>query len=190
MARRRINVLAKSSKRRFIANQDIISPMEIIFFRHGLAGDKTEWAETGKPDSERPLTKEGKEKTKEAADGLAAFVEKADLVATSPWKRARQTAELASKSLKAPLAETDLLLPHRSGADLSEWLSGLEGERVVLVGHEPHLSRVVTWLLSGAERPVVALKKAQALCVETNRAARGTGVLLWSLPPKALRALG
>lgn len=163
--------------------------MEIIFFRHGLAGDKAEWAETGRPDSERPLTKEGRERTKEAAEGLAAWAGKAELVATSPWKRARQTAEYAAKSFGAPLVETDLLLPHRTGHDLSEWLSGLDGERVVLVGHEPHLSRVATWLMSGSERPVVALKKAQAVCLETKRAARGTATLLWSLPPKALRGL-
>lgn len=163
--------------------------MEIIFLRHGPAGDKAAWAESGRPDSERPLTKDGREKTREAAAGLAVMIGSADLVATSPWLRARQTAELAAKALGCPLVESDLLLPHRTGAALSEWLADLGGERVVLVGHEPHLSRVITWLMSGGDRPLVTLKKAQALALETKRAARGTATLAWSLPPRALREL-
>jgi phosphohistidine phosphatase len=164
--------------------------MEIIFLRHAPAGEKEEWARTGRPDSERPLTPDGRKRARESAKGLAALVEGADLVATSPWVRARETAEIAAKTLGAPLAETNFLLPHRSPASLAGWLSGLDGHRVVLVGHEPHMSKVVTWLLTGSSaRAVVGLKKAQALLLETRKASAGSATLVWSLPPKALRRL-
>lgn len=161
--------------------------MEIIFLRHAPAGEREDWARTGRPDAERPLTADGRKRAREAAKGLARLVGTADLVATSPWPRARETAEIAAKALGAPLAETNFLLPHRSPASLAGWLSGLDGERVVLVGHEPHLSKVISWLLAGASRPLVALKKAQAVLLETPKAAAGAAVLVWSVPPRVLR---
>jgi len=164
--------------------------MEIIFLRHAPAGEREDWAKTGRPDSERPLTADGRKRAREAAKGLAAFIETADLVATSPWARAKETAEIAAKALGAPLVESNFLLPHRSPASLAGWLSGLDGERVILVGHEPHLSKVVSWLLTGsAARSIVALKKAQAALLETKKAAAGGAVLIWSLPPRVLRSL-
>lgn len=164
--------------------------MEIIFLRHAPAGEREDWARTGRPDSERPLTVDGRKRAREAAKGLAKLVETADLVATSPWARARETAEIAAKAFGAPLVETNFLLPHRSPASLAGWLSGLDGERVILVGHEPHLSKVIGWLMTGsASRTIVGLKKAQALLLETKKAAPGAAVLAWSLPPRVLRRL-
>ncbi|MBI3287904.1 MAG: histidine phosphatase family protein [Elusimicrobia bacterium] len=163
--------------------------MELIFLRHAPAGDKESWARTGEPDAERPLTPDGRRRARDVARGLASFVGTADLVATSPWLRARQTAEIAAEELGAPLVETPLMLPHRSPASLSAWLSGLHDERVVLVGHEPHMSRVVSWLMTGGTRTVISLKKAQALLLETRKASAGSAVLAWSLPPRVLRRL-
>ena len=164
--------------------------MEIIFLRHGPAGEKEDWARTDRPDSERPLTTDGRKRAREAAKGLASFIETADLVATSPWTRAKETAEIAAKALGAPLVESNFLLPHRSPASLASWLSGLDGHRVVLVGHDPHMSKVISWLLSGnSSRSIVELKKAQAILLETKKAAAGSAVLIWSLPPRVLRAL-
>ncbi|UPT72767.1 MAG: histidine phosphatase family protein [Elusimicrobiota bacterium] len=85
--------------------------MEIIIFRHGPAGEREDWAKTGRPDSERPLTADGRKRTKEAARGLAALAGRVDLVATSPWTRAKETAEYAAKACGAPLVESNYLLP-------------------------------------------------------------------------------
>lgn len=163
--------------------------MELIIFRHGPAGEKEDWAKTGRPDSERPLTADGRKRTRQSARGLKYMAETASLVATSPWLRARQTAEILAEALGAPLAETNLLLPHRSPASLAKWLSGLADERVVLVGHEPHLSKLIGWFLTGDERSYVGLKKAQAVLLETQKAAGARATLAWSIPPKALRKL-
>jgi phosphohistidine phosphatase len=85
--------------------------MEIIFLRHAPAGEREDWAKTGRPDSERPLTMDGRKRAREAAKGLARLIETADLVATSPWSRARETAAFAAKALGAPLVESNFLLP-------------------------------------------------------------------------------
>ncbi len=162
--------------------------MEIIFLRHAPAGEREDWASTGRPDSERPLTMDGRKRAREAAKGLAKFIESADLVATSPWARAKETAEIVAKAFGAPLVDSNFLLPHRSPSSIAAWLSGLDGQRVILVGHEPHLSKVISWFLNGnSSRSIVALKKAQALMLETKKASAGSAVLSWSLPPKALR---
>ncbi len=164
--------------------------MEIIFLRHAPAGEREDWAATGRPDAERPLTMEGRKRAREAAKGLLKFVETVDLVATSPWARAKETAEVVAKAFGAPLVESNFLLPHRSPSSLASWLSGLDGQRVIVVGHEPHLSRVIAWLLTGSgARSIVGLKKAQAALLETKKAAAGSAVLAWSLPPRALRRL-
>lgn len=164
--------------------------MEIVFLRHAPAGEREDWARTGRPDSERPLTMDGRKRARQAAKGLASFIATADLVATSPWVRAKETAIIVAKALGAPLVETNFLLPHRSPSSLAGWLSGLDGQRVVLVGHEPHLSKVISWLMMGSgSRSIVALKKSQAVLLETKKAAAGSAVLAWSLPPKALRRL-
>lgn len=165
--------------------------MRIVFLRHGPAGTREEWAPSGRPDSERPLTADGRRRAREAAKGLTRLLDKVDLVATSPWPRARQTAELVAAAFGAPLAESNLLLPHRSPASLSAWLSGLDEDRTaILVGHEPHLSKVVSWLMAGkGARSAVALKKSQALLLETRKAAPGAATLAWSVPPRVLRRL-
>jgi phosphohistidine phosphatase len=163
--------------------------MEIIILRHGPAGESEDWAKTGRPDSERPLTDDGRRRARGSARGRAVLAGKVDLVATSPWTRARQTAELAAKELGAPLAETDLLLPHRSPGSLAKWLAGLKNERVVLVGHEPHLSKVIGWFLTGDERSYVALKKGQAALLQTAKAEGARATLVWSVPSRALRRL-
>ena len=161
--------------------------MEIIFLRHALAAQREDWARTGRPDSERPLTMGGRKLAREAAKGLAKLIKTADLVVTSPWVRAQETAEIAAKALDAPLVESDFLLPHRSPSSLAAWLSGLDGHRVVLVGHEPHLTKVISWLMTGGDsHGVVVLKKTQALLLEPRKAAAGSAVLAWSLPPRIL----
>lgn len=157
--------------------------------RHGPAGDKDEWMKTGRADAERPLTAEGRRKTLAAARGLKGLAS-ADVVLTSPWTRAAQTAELVAKELGAPVEECEALLPSRRYEELAGWLASREKRRAALVGHEPHLSGFVTWLLTGETgRPILGLKKAQTVLLEAPGAAPGRATLLWSVPPKALRAL-
>ncbi|MDX6770546.1 MAG: histidine phosphatase family protein [Elusimicrobiota bacterium] len=162
--------------------------MEILVFRHGIAGDRADWAKTGRRDAERPLTAEGRRKTLEAAAGVARLTG-ADLVASSPWKRARQTALILGRALEAPVADCPALLPSAPFEDAAAWLKARGARRVVLVGHEPHLSGLATWLLTGGRRSALRLKKAQACLLTCPQPGPGKAVLVWSLPPRVLRRL-
>ncbi len=157
--------------------------------RHGPAGDRERWRRAGRPDAERPLTPRGSKKAREAAAGLRRAFGRLDMIATSPWTRAAQTAALLAGACGGRIVETDALLPDRAPEDLLAWLSRRRERRVALVGHEPHLSRLASWLMTGAARSRLRLKKSQALLLELPRPEAGAGVLVWSLAPRHLRAL-
>src|SRR4051794_27793447 len=116
--------------------------MELLIFRHGPAGDRDEWKKTGKPDDLRPLTPDGKDKTDKAAAGLAALVDDLDYIASSPLKRAVQSADALSKRFKK--AKRITLKELEPGPDPEPAIKALashaEGDRIAFVGHEPHLS--------------------------------------------------
>ena len=164
--------------------------MELLIIRHGLAGDKTAWAKKGRPDAERPLTKEGRRKLKEAAPGLAKVFGKAELLASSPLVRALQTAELLRKALgKPPLAQVVALSPEAEPKAALAWLSGLKQGKVAIIGHEPHLGRLIALLCAGTLNPFTQLKKGQTCLLDVPRPKRGGAKLLWSLRPEHLRII-
>ena len=69
-------------------------PMRLLLIRHGRATDREVFAKAKKDDALRPLTPEGQKKMKLAASDLRKICRKIDLIATSPMKRAMQTAEI------------------------------------------------------------------------------------------------
>jgi phosphohistidine phosphatase len=167
--------------------------MQLLVIRHAAAEDKEEWARTGKTDDERPLTADGTRDMAKTAKGLRTIVSGADLIATSPLVRARQTADVVASALGVDGVEvTDVLIPETSLSAFVNWLVSREQhETVVVVGHEPHLGILVTWLLSGVEQPRVEMKKGAACLIDFDgKPAKGKGLLRWSLPPGLLRRLG
>lgn len=166
--------------------------MELLIIRHGLAEGKGAWAKKGLPDRERPLTKAGRRKLKQAAPSLAEVFGKADLLAASPLLRAVQTAELVRKALgQPPLTLVDAISPDRPHKETLAWLSGLKQQKVAVVGHEPHLSRLIALLCTGRTEPFTELKKGQACLLElADPVKSGTAKLLWSLRSGQLRDIG
>ena len=159
--------------------------MLLLLWRHGPAGDATEWARSGQDDATRPLTPEGRVKTRRAAKGLSTLIESLDVVAMSPLTRARETARFAAARFpKARRAVRAELLPSADPRRAARWLAGLDAKTVLLVGHEPQLSRLGALLLTGSDAPLFELKKGGAAFIEL-----GPKRLSALLPPKALRAL-
>lgn len=166
--------------------------MRLLVIRHGLAGDRDEFAFTGRPDAERPLTKEGREKMREAAAGLARIAGGVDLVATSPLTRAVQTAEIVADAMGGmDLTIIDALAPEHAPDDLLPWLRSHDADATIaVVGHDPHLSFLVGWLLTGRHEGFVRIKKGAALLLDfEDPPAAGGATLLWALAPKHLRLL-
>lgn len=167
--------------------------MRLLVIRHGIAEEQETFVHTGQPDSERPLTKEGRRKMAEIVLGLRTLVPELDRLASSPLVRAQQTAAIVAKAYGVDTVETtDALVPHAKPAQLARWAAPHDTEGVVaVVGHEPHLSTLVTWLLCGVDDSRVELKKGGACLLACEGGpSRAGGVLLWLHTPASLRRLG
>lgn len=162
--------------------------MNVGFFRHGIAVER---GTKGVSEEDRPLTPEGREKTKEAARGLRELDLGVDVVYTSPLPRALQTAEIVTGVLKLPPAEIlDGLSPGGSPRRLLAGLSDLEAKAPLLVGHEPLLSSAVLLAVTGTAAGSLELKKAGLAVVEIEPGSRARGTLKLLLDGSTLRRLG
>jgi phosphohistidine phosphatase len=166
--------------------------MNLLVIRHAIAEDKDEWAVTGEPDGKRPLTEDGRKKMKRGAKGLRKMVANIDLLATSPLTRAVQTAEIVAREFEEiAVVVTDSLDPARPHDAFMDWFRSLdEVSTVAVVGHDPHLSSLVSWLMTGRDGGIIELKKGAACMLEVDRTgAPGNARLIWALTPDQLRAL-
>lgn len=167
--------------------------MDLLVIRHAIAQDKAEFARTGRDDAQRPLTDDGREKMRHAAAGLRTLVPELARLATSPLVRAMQTAEIVAAAYDAsPRIEiVDVLAPGSAHDDFASWLGrqNVDGT-IAVVGHEPHLGGLVTWLLTGRDESHTPLRKGGAALLTFEGApARGGAQLIWLLTPGILRRL-
>ena len=163
--------------------------MELLVIRHGEAMDKEEFAKTGKSDDFRPLTSAGMEEMKEIARGLRELVKKIDLVVPSPLVRAVQTAEIVAAAYDIPVSEpTPALSPDSEPEDFEKWSADFEdAKRIAVVGHEPHLTGLVSWLLTSEDDAIMDLKKGGMCLLEFDDGIKsGKGVLNWLMTPRQL----
>jgi phosphohistidine phosphatase len=155
--------------------------MRIVLLRHGTAAAH---GTPGVADADRPLTDEGRRESASAGRALRAIGLRPACVVTSPFLRARQTAELASEVAGWELHEDDALASGFSLADLPALLGRHPGDPVVLVGHDPDLSDAVEGL-TGAR---VRLAKGGAAAADLpDPATAAGGTLHWLLRPAQLR---
>jgi phosphohistidine phosphatase len=130
---------------------------------------------------------------RDAVRGLAWLVERCDVIATSPYARATETAALLATALGGPdPVRLDALTPEAEYEALLAWLRTLDSEvTVAVVGHEPHLSGLIGLLLTGRPRSFVELKKGAAALLHLPAPVQpGSAVLRWALAPAQLRRLG
>ena len=164
--------------------------MQIWIVRHGLALDIGQSGITR--DSDRPLSKEGRTKTREVAEGLLAMKCIPDAVASSPLVRAQQTAEIIAGVLCPGIAmETaDVLAPGHSPVEVIDWLSSQTVASIMLVGHLPGVSQLASMLVAGMPEGDIEFKKAGVCSILTARKiVAGQGTLEWLMPPRILRSL-
>src|ERR1700733_5722171 len=124
--------------------------MQLILIRHGIAEDRAEFAGSGKLDSERPLTKQGQWKMERLARGLRRAVRALDVLGSSPFRRAEQTARIVSRAFHdIQVTTVPALAPAAPIDDVLRWLKHHRaGTTVAIVGHEPELGELTAWLMT------------------------------------------
>jgi phosphohistidine phosphatase len=156
--------------------------MEIYLLRHGIAED----GQPGRPDSDRALTSEGREKLRRVLKRAAGAGVSPSLILSSPYRRAIETAEIAADVLeyKGKIVRTPALTPDTSPRDTwQEIRSRQTEEAVLLASHEPLTSALVAFLL-GNPAMQVDVKKGALLRLDCDRlAAEPRCVLKWMLTP-------
>ena len=118
-----------------------------------------------------------------------------DVWLSSPFVRARQTAEIVATAYRArnqPELVPDLA-PDGSPRRLIRRLKGKHAavENILLVGHEPYLGDLAGFLVSGQAGLPLALKKGGLCLLSAEALAEGPcATLEWLLTPRQLMALG
>lgn len=163
--------------------------MELYLIRHGIAVDRED--PNCPPDTERPLTPKGMKRSHAAALGLRALDVKPNLVLTSPWLRAVQTAEIFCETIGYPskkIIRTDALKGTSAPPDLLRELQSTKAKIVWCFGHEPHLHLVIAHILRTSAK-ITELKKAGLALLELERISPPQGRLTALYPASTLRLL-
>ena len=164
--------------------------MMLYILRHAEA---EETAESG-GDEARKLTVHGKDRMGDAAAGMRAFGLKFDAILSSPLVRAGETAEIvAAEYSNSPPPQ---VLPALSGGvPPAQALTALAPfaryDHVLIVGHEPQLSGLVSLLLTGSPDGMhLRFKKGACVALSVpKRFERGGAELGWMLTQRQLRRL-
>jgi phosphohistidine phosphatase len=162
--------------------------VEVCLVRHAIA------VERGSPGNEddglRPLTPRGRARMEEAAQGLKRlFVPQ--VIVTSPLVRARETADILLAAYGLQKTRICDALASGNDVELLRELDDVDSERIVCVGHEPHISNTLSWLLTGEHDMMSAVfkKGAAALVSSSDRPGPGHCALEWLVQPATLRAI-
>jgi len=153
--------------------------MRLYLVQHGAAKTEAE-------DPQRGLTDEGRRTVERMAEFLSSLRLQVDCIEHSEKLRARQTAEILAAHLK-PAEGTRQVARIAPNDDVEPMRVRLEKEskNLMLVGHLPHLSRLVARLLGlAADRTLVQFHMGGV--VRIDRGETGIWVIEWALVPELL----
>ncbi len=166
--------------------------MNIYLLRHGLAVERG--SAKYRDDRDRPLTAEGRAKVKRIAQAMTAMDLEFDAILSSPFVRARETAELVAAGVKPRRKVTlcDALAADAEPAEIVPHLTALKPapKEVLLVGHQPYLGNLASLLLASTSPDALEFKKGglAKLRVSGSPAARSAS-LEWLLTPRLMKLI-
>ena len=120
--------------------------MELILWRHAEA-------EIGEPDLGRKLTPRGEKQARRSAEWLHANLPDSARIYVSPATRAQQTAQALADLSPRKFRTVEQIAPGASVQDVLaavDWPSAKSP--IVIVGHQPTLGQVASWLVAGEEQ--------------------------------------
>lgn len=157
---------------------------EIIIARHAEALNKSIARRKGVLDSLRPLTKVGFQVQATALKKNKSWLKETQLLVHSPLVRAQETSRiiLQHKRIQETL-EFKQMKPHDDPKKLQQFLQKLNLKKVIVVGHDPHLTLLLKYLLSDVHGIDVRLKKSSLCYLKWNEVRKK--YTLWGLynPP-------
>ena len=166
--------------------------MELYILRHGKA---QEFAQNISSDAKRELTQLGKNELECIAKAIKNLKIEFDVIISSPLVRAKQTAEIIIKyvkSKKKSIIIWDELNPEVNTEKTVEKLIKLKPtSSVLLVGHEPHLTSLITSIISNDSKIMnISLKKGGFVHIQCNSMkSKISGSLRSLMTPKQLKKL-
>lgn len=160
--------------------------MKLYILRHGEAAEHGDLRYPN--DADRPLTPKGTRRTRALARVLRKLDITFDVIFSSPLVRARETAEIVERGLRLHV-RVELTEHLANSGDTEKLVHQLDElrptpESILLVGHEPDSSRLISLLCTGGPHLSLTLKKG-GLCrmeIESLRAGR-CARLEWLMPP-------
>jgi len=164
--------------------------MEVYILRHGEA---IATGTPGYPNDDRPLTEDGIEKLTEAAKGIKRLVDSFDVIISSPLIRALDTAKITAEACgyNKKIQSTEYMLVGSPMRSLFNFLKDYNNKnKILLVGHEPHLGYLASFML-GIEEHVIEFKKGGMCRIDIPKLPpEKSGRLIWLLTQKQLITLG
>jgi phosphohistidine phosphatase len=163
-------------------------PYELYLIRHAVAEER---GDTWPDDSKRPLTADGTSRLRKSARGLVRLGVDFDVILTSPFVRARQTADVVASVYdpRPHIVTAESLAP---GGAYHALIAELEKQarrtRIALVGHEPGLGELAA-RLAGSRHPLEFKKGALCRIDVEALPPTGPGTLRWLLTPRIMRSL-
>ena len=169
--------------------------MDLFILRHGYAGNRLS---DPMKDIKRELTISGKKEVVEIAKSLKKLGVKFNVIFSSPFTRAFQTAQIIAEEYKLTeqIELSEELKPDGSKGSLYNKLSKLSIDSVILiVGHEPYLSGMINDIISNDNynknhNNNIILKKAGLSRIKiTSTVPKFKGELRWLLTPRILKKI-
>ena len=163
---------------------------ELLIMRHA----KSDWGAGLSSDRERPLAPRGVKAAKRMGRAITKIGAIPDLVLSSPAVRARSTAELASKAGRWGASVE--IAPGFYGGMWRDVVEGVRNacgssDRILVVGHEPTWSDLVSVLTGGS---FVAMPTAAVACVAVagrswSKLGPDCAELQWHVTPRMIKAI-
>ncbi len=155
--------------------------IRLHLLRHAHAGDAFEWQGD---DARRPLTNKGRKQAERLGRFMCEHGIRPDVIVSSPLLRALQTAEIVATELGMTVRRDPRLGSGFGRQELWALLDELGAREPLLVGHEPDLGLLLSYL---ADAPRLPMRKGTLATVDLEtRLGDGEGILRWLLPPELL----
>ena len=157
--------------------------MKLYILRHGAA------VATAPTDAERALTTRGEREVQDIAERCAERLKQVELVISSPYRRARQTAAIMMRTLATNIPEypgelviSPQITPAGRLEEVGAFVEALDRDEVLLVSHQPLVGQLLMFLTDSDDPG--GLGTANLLALDLTAFARGGAQLLWLERPE------